>query len=142
LSPEVEEAVGLRELDLIEKVRQVYVDRTVVPCTSCRYCMPCPEGIDIPKILGMRNDASLYGDVMGERFGYHMILDLGVTAKASECTECRQCADACPQQIDVPEALADCVRLFEEEAPNLVAEVTDVADEAAGPGAPSGPEAL
>jgi uncharacterized protein len=113
-------ALGRIDLDLIEKVRQVYADRTAVPCTGCRYCMPCPSGIDIPKVLGILNDASLYGNALGEKFVYNITVDLGGTAKASVCTECGQCTDACPQQIDVPEALADCVRLFEAEAPNLV----------------------
>ncbi len=112
------------ELDLIEKVRQVYTQRTAVPCTACRYCMPCPEGIDIPKVLSFLNEASLYDDFMGARFIYNMVVDMGGTAKASLCTECGQCADACPQQIEVPAVLAECVRLFEEEA-NLTGEVSD-----------------
>ncbi len=102
-----------QELAVIEQVRRVYEERTSVPCTGCRYCMPCPAGIDIPGALSSLNDASLYGDVAGEARTYTINIEMGGTAKASECTECGQCVDACPQGIDVPAAMAECVRLFE-----------------------------
>lgn len=113
------QSLSASELAVIEQVRRVYDERTAVPCTGCRYCMPCPSGIDIPATLALMNDASLYGNVQGERFTYKINVDLGNSAPASACTECGQCVEACPQQIAVPEALAECVRLFEAEAPNM-----------------------
>ena len=101
------------ELELIEKVRQVYRERVKVDCTSCRYCMPCPTGIDIPTILACLNNSSLYDSPATEKFIYGIEVALGNTVKASECTECGQCAEACPQGIEVPEVLKECVRMFE-----------------------------
>jgi predicted aldo/keto reductase-like oxidoreductase len=104
------------ELDAIEKVRRVYEERGAVPCTGCRYCMPCPAGIDIPLVFSLLNDASLYGNPWEERFLYNVTVDMGGTARLSGCTGCGQCRDACPQHIDVPGIMAGCVRLFETEA--------------------------
>ena len=95
------------ELELIERVRKVYQERVVVECTGCRYCMPCPSGIDIPTIFSTINDASLYGDAMGEKFLHNINVELGVTARISECAECGQCEAVCPQSIEVPKAMAD-----------------------------------
>jgi predicted aldo/keto reductase-like oxidoreductase len=75
--------------------------------------MPCPEGINIPTIFSHMNDASLYGDLKGEKSGYAIGVELGATAKASECTECGQCEAACPQGIGVPTRLEEAVRLLE-----------------------------
>lgn len=101
------------ELGLIEQVRDAYRARIAVDCTSCRYCLPCPEGIDIPVVLSCLNDASLFDNSAGEKAQYNIEVDLGHTALASECAECGQCEAACPQQIKVPEEMAKAVRMFE-----------------------------
>jgi predicted aldo/keto reductase-like oxidoreductase len=104
------------ELDAVAKVRRIYEERVAVPCTECRYCMPCPAGIDIPRVFSLLNDASLYGNPWEERFLYRVTVDVGGTARLSGCTACGQCREACPQHIDVPGIMADCVRLFESAA--------------------------
>ncbi len=38
-----------KELELIDKVKDIYISRIKVDCTNCRYCMPCPFGVNIPK---------------------------------------------------------------------------------------------
>ncbi len=97
---------------LIAKVREAYKARIVVDCTGCRYCMPCPQGIDIPRALAMVNDAALYENLVEEKRGYGMMTSMG-GALASACTECGQCEEACPQLLKVPEELKSAVRLFE-----------------------------
>ena len=99
--------------ELIAGVRDAYRARIAVDCTGCRYCMPCPQGIDIPLILSKVNDASLYEDLAEEKRGYDMEVSLKHTVSASECTECGQCEGACPQQLEVIKELANAVRLFE-----------------------------
>ena len=39
------------ELDLIAKAKKTYEGFQLIPCTNCGYCIPCPEGVDIPRIL-------------------------------------------------------------------------------------------
>jgi hypothetical protein len=43
------------ELALIEKAKETYLNLGFIGCTACRYCKPCPQGVDIPKILGLYN---------------------------------------------------------------------------------------
>jgi uncharacterized protein len=107
-------ALGRKDLALIDQARKLYQDRVAVDCTGCHYCMPCPSGVNIPMIFSMMNNASLYGDAMGEKIGYQINVELGATRLASECTECGQCETACPQAIEVPKMLTEAVRMFED----------------------------
>ncbi len=101
------------ERELIDAVRVAYKARIVVGCTTCRYCLPCPQGIDIPVVLSCVNNASLFDDPEGEGKGYNLEVDIKHTARASECTECGQCEAACPQQLEIIKELANAVRMFE-----------------------------
>jgi predicted aldo/keto reductase-like oxidoreductase len=102
------------ELAAIGRVQEAYKARTVVDCTGCRYCMPCPQGIDIPMLFSSLNNASLFDDLAEERRGYDMDVGTGHTAPASACTQCGQCAEACPQQLDVTRELASVAKIFEQ----------------------------
>lgn len=98
---------------LIERVREGYQSRTVIDCTGCRYCMPCPSGIDIPLVFSCVNHASLFDDPAAEKIGYNIEGELGHTAKASDCTECGQCEAACPQHLEVIAGMADAAKIFD-----------------------------
>ena len=50
------------ELDMIAKVRQAYQSLIKVPCTGCGYCIPCPKGVDIPRIFYLYNNGNMYND--------------------------------------------------------------------------------
>jgi predicted aldo/keto reductase-like oxidoreductase len=93
------------ELSVIDRARDAYAARTVVECTQCRYCMPCPQGIDIPGILSSVNNVALFDDPTAERLGYQIELQAGHTAPISACEECGQCEEACPQMIKIPDEL-------------------------------------
>jgi predicted aldo/keto reductase-like oxidoreductase len=100
------------DLDLFERVREAYKARTVVDCTECRYCMPCPQGINIPLVFSCRNDAALFDDLEGARRGYGMEVGLNHTAPATACVECGQCEEACPQKIEIIKELAAAVEVL------------------------------
>ena len=102
-----------QELDLIGQVRAAYRARTVVDCTACRYCMPCPQGIDIPGVFAAINNACLYDALEVELRGYDVDVKAGHTARASECSECGQCEAACPQQLPVIEEMAKASRILD-----------------------------
>ncbi len=79
-----------------------YQDKLAVPCTGCRYCMPCPVGVDIPAIFAMYNKAKLSGDMAAFRKAYAA---LPADARASNCVKCGRCIKKCPQQINIPDEL-------------------------------------
>ncbi len=74
-----------------------------VPCTGCRYCMPCPEGVDIPRIFGMHNQLKATGNRWMFESTYR---NLGNKHDASACIYCELCVEQCPQHINIPEELA------------------------------------
>lgn len=96
------------ELDLVKKVAVKYKDLMKVNCTGCGYCMPCPEGVRIPTCFETYNNIHVFK--MGEnakflyslRMGSHMA---GETGHASKCTECGECIEKCPQNIQIPDEL-------------------------------------
>ena len=86
------------ELALVGRVRDLYRELSPIPCTACRYCMPCPQGVAIPDILELYNDAHIYGEPARQRFFYTW-LDEG--ERATSCTACKECEDKCPQGIAI-----------------------------------------
>jgi len=93
------------ELSLIERVREAYNRLSPVPCTSCGYCMPCPNGVEIPGILQMYNEAIMYDDPQTAQFRYQNPDILKEEQRADQCLECDECLEACPQEIPIPEWL-------------------------------------
>ncbi|NLL41767.1 MAG: aldo/keto reductase [Firmicutes bacterium] len=91
------------ELALIKKARELYSQRVQVPCTDCKYCLPCPENVAIPRIFSMFNDASMYNNFDGSRWMYENLLKK--EEDAGRCVACGQCEAVCPQQIEIIESL-------------------------------------
>ena len=93
------------DLSLIAKVRQAYRKLVRVPCSNCRYCLPCPQSVAIPRIFRLYNDLSMYGNEAWIRMQYfeHTPEDIRATA----CIACGRCEDVCPQQIRIPARLAE-----------------------------------
>jgi len=52
-------SLSIKEENIIREISKVYRQKIVVPCTACRYCMPCPEGVDIPQNFACLNNVSL-----------------------------------------------------------------------------------
>lgn len=89
------------ELALVDRVRQTYRSLIPVPCTNCRYCMPCPNGVNIPRNLRLFNSAIIYNQLDSARQQYTN--GLAEEERASACIQCRQCEDLCPQSILISE---------------------------------------
>ncbi len=99
------------ELSLVGKVQEEYRKRSSVPCTNCKYCLPCPNNVNIPGILGLYNDAFMYDDVKRERFLYPFRIREG--ERASQCLECQECEEKCPQGIVISEWIKKAKDLLE-----------------------------
>ena len=108
------------DLDLIERVRRCTPIAPPFPVRAAATACLVRRESTSPKCWGSSTTPLCTATRWGRGSSTTSPSIWGATAKASECTECGQCTDACPQQIDVPGALTDCVRLFEAEAPNLV----------------------
>jgi len=90
------------ELILIDRVREEYRRLVPVPCTNCKYCMPCPNGVEIADILKYYNDAVIYENPRAPRFHYH---NLPKDKQADNCVECFECEEKCPQGLPIAEQL-------------------------------------
>jgi len=88
-----------KEKNLIEEAKKFYNEKTVVNCTSCQYCMPCPVGVNIPENFWALNHDSQFDDRGKANFWINGWLSKG--ARASSCIECGQCEDKCPQKIEI-----------------------------------------
>ena len=89
------------ELALIAKVREAYQHLQPIPCTKCGYCMPCPNGVDIPLNFEIYNDGVRFDQLNRARKNYPRNIPEG--ARASACTRCRECEKECPQDIPISE---------------------------------------
>jgi uncharacterized protein len=98
--------LSLEELAFMEKVRQAYQGLSAVPCTGCRYCMPCPNNVEIPGIFRVYNELMMYNDVRMAKMRYNGG-PWGVKKEqnAENCVECGHCTEACPQHIAIPDFL-------------------------------------
>ena len=99
------------ERALIQAAKSIYRARTHVNCTSCGYCLPCPSGVAIPANFLQLNNLSIYRDRGTAEFFYFHILK--PEQRASNCQECGQCEDVCPQHIPIPAMLKEVARELE-----------------------------
>ncbi len=101
------------ELAVIAWVREAYIGLIPVPCTHCGYCLPCPQGVEIPRIFELYNDACIYNDPKGGRFRYRAgPQSLREEQRADRCTKCGECVEVCPQGIPVPDWLEKVHEMF------------------------------
>ena len=91
------------EVALYDGIRDAYKGLSPIPCTACRYCMPCLQGVDIPRVFEIYNEAMMYNDPAVGRFMYRGGRGLREDQRADKCTECGTCVELCPQKIQVPE---------------------------------------
>ncbi len=87
------------DFGLIAQLQRRYRERTLIPCTKCNYCTPCPNGVNIPLNFEIFNNAHLHEDVPGARLRYQLFL--GDDARAGACVDCDTCEPQCPQQIPI-----------------------------------------
>lgn len=101
------------ENQIMEKVQEVFKSKLKINCTTCRYCMPCPSGVNIPEIFTIYNNGYLSDNIKQAKFMYKS----GFTSeeKASACIACGKCESHCPQGIDIINKLSIIRREFESE---------------------------
>ena len=90
------------DMQVVAEVRAMIEARTFVGCTNCRYCMPCPFGVDIPQNFRMMNNFAKYSNEGRLRFEWK---DMEEAERADQCRRCGKCETVCPQQIPIREKL-------------------------------------
>jgi predicted aldo/keto reductase-like oxidoreductase len=98
------------EMAVYEEIKIFYRSRMKIPCTKCRYCMPCMAGVEIPECFSAFNDASVYHDTAGAKFSYDAFTGFG--GDASRCQDCGVCESLCPQQLPIRKHLQEVSALF------------------------------
>lgn len=108
-----ESRVGLlaqKDESLFERVRAQYQQLIPISCTGCRYCMPCPNGVDIPGNLAAYNEAVMYDKPDAMRGHYEWLhfayAEQGIydhDVRAAMCVQCGLCEEKCPQHIPISE---------------------------------------
>ena len=91
---------------LVESVKKIIKEKERVGCTGCRYCMPCPSGVDIPGNFHHWNLMYIEGKKNPVRFEFARNVGLqGKPGFASQCIGCGKCETHCPQHIQIREML-------------------------------------
>ena len=87
------------EKDIYLKVKETIDSRVQVACTDCKYCMPCPSGVNIPGNFKLYNQSYMYEDLDERKKTYHE--KFKDEQKADACIECGACEPLCPQNINI-----------------------------------------
>ena len=101
------------DFKVIEKAKKAFTETIKVPCTGCNYCMPCPQGVDIPTCFSCYNNIIIEGKKAALT---KYILQTSLKTKpqiASLCNKCGQCEKRCPQKIKIFTELQNTVKTFE-----------------------------
>ncbi|MHA1254649.1 MAG: aldo/keto reductase [Promethearchaeota archaeon] len=116
------------ELETISALREAFKKYFVVPCTNCGYCMPCPNGVNIPTINRLVNEAAFWGTAQNPLVLYFY----GGLAKTQEeleqkraagdeaegaqtlCIQCGECVEKCPQEINIPDIMEKANLIFKD----------------------------
>lgn len=100
-----------QEHQLIKLVADAYNNLIKHSCTGCRYCMPCPLKIEIPKVIDLYNDYHIYDGNQKIKNDFNMWL--AADRRPSACIECRSCEDNCPQHLPISDIMKKAKEIFE-----------------------------
>lgn len=93
------------EQQIITETRNELLNLTMVDCTSCNYCMPCPHGVNIPGNFRVYNHHSMYKNDGYVNWVVGNMKNEG--SFADQCIDCGECLPKCPQFIEIPTQLAE-----------------------------------
>ena len=99
------------ELKIVDRVALKYQELMKVDCTGCGYCMPCPEDVMIPVNFEVYNKMHMFGNEDEAKFIYALRMS-GELANsepgyASQCVQCGECMEKCPQELEIPDILTN-----------------------------------
>lgn len=89
------------EEELVEKAKKAILGNKFIPCTGCRYCLPCPFGVNIPQIFSIYNQYQIDKNFESFKTKYTKLSE----EKLNDCRHCRVCRNKCPQHILIDEEI-------------------------------------
>jgi predicted aldo/keto reductase-like oxidoreductase len=101
-----------KEMQIINEVAAKYKEFGFIGCTGCRYCMPCPEGVNIPEIISLYNEYFIKdnNDEVKKKYWEHITPE----SQAKRCARCGKCEELCPQKLTIREVLSRAQWIFEQ----------------------------
>ena len=108
-------SLSQEEHSLFKEVEVEYKKRIKIPCTGCRYCMPCSSNVSIPECFEMYNQGCMFEAPDAASLQYDFALSGFLTGSpgfASQCQECGECEEKCPQSIPIREYLKKVAAYF------------------------------
>jgi predicted aldo/keto reductase-like oxidoreductase len=102
----------VKELSVIRQVRRKYKRLGFIGCTGCRYCMPCPRGVNVPEIFSLYNEYYIRNedDEIKSKYWEHITPE----SQAKRCERCGKCEELCPQHLEIREILNRAAWIFEQ----------------------------
>ena len=96
-------ALSREDHAFIKTLKETYLARVGIGCTRCDYCQPCPQGVLIPRIFAIYNEAYQLGNLDRMKWPYGQIIS--ENGDGSLCVACGQCEAVCPQQLPIIKTL-------------------------------------
>ncbi len=94
--------IDIEESEAIKKVSEEFKKRVKNGCTECGYCMPCPNGVFIPRNFNLWNQLAMFNNPIAVKYQW---MDIEKEQGAGNCIECGECEPKCPQKISIIEDL-------------------------------------
>ena len=105
------EKLNDEEQKAVEKTAATIRSRVFNGCTGCRYCMPCPNGVDIPHNFRIWNTYGMYNNTGNAKWEWNSTIK--DEEKAKNCISCGLCETQCPQHLNIRENLASLQELMD-----------------------------
>lgn len=95
------------DLAFLQQICEIIREKTKVGCTGCRYCMPCPKGVDIPSLFRCYN--AMYTENKGTGIKEYMqtVALRRKPAFATQCIRCGHCEKVCPQGLNIMDLIQE-----------------------------------
>ena len=107
----------LNSIDIaaLDRIRRHFTDNITANCTACGYCVPCPQGVRIPRVFTYYNDYIITDDNDSRaRTKWLYSGAFNDQERADNCIGCGECATKCPQAIPIPELMPEIAKIFNE----------------------------
>jgi len=102
------------ELKITDQGKSIFEEKLKINCTGCGYCLPCPNGVNIPENFAKYNDYFLFGSPETKaEYQFHYMGLIMENERASACIECSICEEHCPQNIPIIQELKKVKELYE-----------------------------